>query len=381
VTSQYRIWSLLVRILFDPNSPGSNQELREKLIRDESFWQEVISMSNADLVTSELWTILRQKQLEDCVSPNALEYLESLNCLNINISKAVRDQALECIEALNRAGIVPMPIKGVAYQLAASGEDVLDRFLTDIDIMVPAESASRAQEVLCELDYRIVPSEIVDYGTHHHLEPMWRESGPVTIEIHRSAVPRALESALPCASIWKNASSESRNGIQFRLPSPTDSAMVVFLHNVMCDRCLSKCVVPLRSFLDADRLQFLYGNVIDWDKNLGRISKIGARSAFRRFAYIMYRLSGRKFVDDMQFTRSDFLHYQICHLAEVRPALADWAMRFERLSNHQLRKSYDVGESSLSIHAYRMREIGAMLMNGMNGIRRIKGLFHDTHRH
>ena len=94
MTSQYRIWNLLVRILFDSNSPASNQALREDLIRDENFWEDVISISNTDLVTSELWTILCQKQLQDCVSPNALEYLESLNNLNVNISKAIRFQAL-----------------------------------------------------------------------------------------------------------------------------------------------------------------------------------------------------------------------------------------------------------------------------------------------
>ena len=368
MTTRYRVWRLLVRILFDENSVSANGSLREQLPGDEKFWQEMISVANANLVTSALWNNLRAKNLDGRATDDAKEYLDSFNVLNLHKNACIRKQGLECIAMLNKADIEPMPIKGLAYQLGPSGNAVEDRFLVDIDIMVPAESASQAQLELAKYGYEEIPTNAVDYNTHLHLKPVWRKGLPATVEIHRAPVTNLYYPALPTPDVWNNASRETYRGVQYRLPSPTDAAMIVFLHNAMIDRCLSLYMIPLRAYLDANRLRAQYDHGLDWTSNLKRAGQIDATDEYRRFANILYRLSGNSFLQPEHFTVADRIHYQASRLVAAMPGLERWAERLDRLSADQILDQYNARDNRLSINAYRTREIAAMLLRGVRNL-------------
>jgi hypothetical protein len=368
MASRYRAWSLLVRILFDADTPVSNGKLRQLLLPDESFWQDIISMANANHVTAALWNSLRSKQLDGSLSLDAKEYLESFNVLNLHKNTAIRKQGLECMAVLNSADIEPMPIKGLAYQLGAAGDDVTNRFLIDIDIMVPAESASLAQAELAKVGFDSFPNETVDYSTHLHLQPMWRKGSPATIEIHRAPVTELFFAALPTPEVWKNSSSNELQGVRFRLPNPTDAAMIVFLHNVMIDRCQALYLTPLRSFLDASWLRSQHDHALNWSQNLQRAGRIDAEAAFRRFAYTLYRLAGSSFLKADEFSAKDYLHFEISHMVAAMPALELWAERLDRLTAEQILEQHDARDNGWSINAYRTKEIAAMLVRGVRNL-------------
>ncbi len=358
MSERLRIWQLAVALLHH----GDTRSLAEKLDREigssTERWNTLISLANENLVTATLWSALRRAGLTPMVADDAAEYLQSFHEFNSARNRAIRDQLVEYIDALHRAGIESMPLKGAAYLLTELHGDIGDRFLSDIDLLIPEDAVEEGTRILRSLGY--TPASARDYSAHHHLPPQVRDEGPAALEPHTAPVPSYALSALPTADIWARATTPPNDG-RYRLPSPTDAAMLVFLHSEVVDRNLALLLVPLRLLHDLHLLQLRHGNDIDWDANFASAEKIGAATRLRRFLHVLHRVSGIEPIARFRATASDGIHFALCQAAVSWPSILRWAMRAERLSERKIRVKYGATHGAASVNRYRLHEIAEML--------------------
>jgi hypothetical protein len=332
-----RVWELAVALLNGRDDAAVAKRLRHDAVSNPKLWSDLISIANEHLVTAPVWSALQRCGLAATAPMNAAEYLQSFHTFNSDRNRAIQTQLTECVERLNGSGIEPMLLKGAAHLAAGLYGQVGDRYLSDVDLLVRADGIERAFELMLELGYR--PASAKDYSKHHHLAPLIREGSPVALELHRAPVPSHAQQASPIPALWENSTVMSAAGARFRLPSPTDAAMLAFLHSAVIDRDLALLLIPLRLFYDAHLLQMRHGASIDWNANFDRAGRIGAAPSLRRYLHVLAKTFGGEPTTASRGSPSDVIHYSLCVAAVRWPAIARLALRAEYFSARNAKRN------------------------------------------
>jgi hypothetical protein len=254
-----------------------------------------------------------------------------------------------------------MPIKGAAYMASSLYDHVGDRFFADLDVMIPPGSVEASCDVMRELGYTQVADPGLDYTRHHHLAPFAREGDAAAIELHLDSVPAHAEPALPTAELWADAVATSVGNARCLLPSPTDAAMLCFLHTEIVDRSLLLYFLPLRPFYDLALLVERHGTRIDWQENFSSAETIGATTRLATFLHALHRLSPRSSVSAPPPPRSAERHFALCKAAIAWPSISRWMVRLEWLSEHRLRERHGAAGGVAALSRWRLQELRAML--------------------
>lgn len=320
----YRLnaWHLLVGLLNGRNDAMAATHLERLVDVRPSCWTDLISLANEHLVTAPLWSGLRRCGLEEVVPTDAADYLQTFHEFNSARNRAILAQLYEFVAALNSSSIEPMPLKGTGYLVAGVFEHLGDRYLSDIDLLVPEDVVARAEAILLELGYR--PASRIDYTRHHHLVPMVRGDSPVAIELHRAPVPKYAERAIPAEELWQQSVATEAGKGRVRLASPTDAAMLSFVHSQVVDRDGVLLLIPLRLFHDIHLVQERCG-IIDWRRNLERAFRVDAERCLRRYLYTLERITGVDTGCDASF--ADEAYFNLCRWAIAWPPFGRLARR------------------------------------------------------
>jgi hypothetical protein len=354
---RWRVWTVVVDLLSANDDPALAATI-ERQGSDPLFWTDLVSIANWQLVTATLWSALQRTRLDRTAPNDVQDYLRSFHAYNTARNDAILAQLAECVETFNRSGIEPMLLKGTAYLASSLHGHVGDRYLSDIDLLVPGEAAEEAFRLVAELGYR--PGYERDYSAHHHFVPMIRDGTPVALELHRAPVPSFAARALPLRDVWVDSMNGQANGRRYRLPSPTDAAMLVYLHAIVVDRNFAQLLLPLRLLHDASLLQSRHGESIDWDENIARAAQIGKAASLRRYLHALTKLFSVPRLEPTRRSLRDTLHFSLCAGAVRWPALLRWAERADRLSARRIEEKYgSAGTTALNRH--RLREVAGML--------------------
>lgn len=142
--------------------------------------------------------------------------------------KAQLDRVLS---ALNRAGIVPLILKGGRYLAVPHAPWCEARTLRDIDVLVRAGDAGRAVAALQADGYRPAGAYMDNY---HHLPDLARDGEPLAVEIHTEALAAAAQAIMTTGSVWASAVGTAA-GTAFVLPARWQ-ALHCLLHHQVSDR-------------------------------------------------------------------------------------------------------------------------------------------------
>ncbi len=366
-----RSWEVLVGALFGRGEADLGAVFERAAQAGPKCWTVLISIANANLVTAALWRGLCREGLSGFVPADAAAYLEGFSDFNRERNRAMRAQLLECLGALNRRGIVPMPIKGSAYLLDGLYEDIGDRFLGDLDILIPEERLTEAAQLMASLGYR--PFEHFDHSRHHHLPPLVRSGDVAGVELHRAPVADYGQPALPTATFWASAAESVIEGLRYRSPAPSHAVLLSFLHAEVVDRNLSRFLIPLRPLLDVALLRARHDGRIDWREIRNRASIIGRESSLRRFLYVLGRVSGDRSEsvsegsEGSEGTMADAAHFEICRAAIAWPVVTRCVLRADRFSRRRIRDDHGIDGGVLAVYRRRLIELGLLMMSGIRG--------------
>jgi hypothetical protein len=352
-------------VLFAPDTPDAAAELREFFAAPDIPWLDIISHANVASVTPTLWATLEQRGLARGLGEREREYLESFHDLNRARNAAIKTQTVACIGSLARAGIPVVLIKGAAYLLTGLLRDIVCRQTSDIDLLVPRDSALAAREVLIADGYAETPNPPRDGADHHHLTGLARGDLPAAVELHTAVVPKAFENALPARIVWENARAHRIDGNDYSVPSATDAATISFVHSELIDLGTALWLIPLRAFHDLHVLHRALGTAISWVEVAARASAVGAGTRFKRYAYVYERISGNKLAPELRYSLADAASYRVSVAAIAWPEIMRWRLRADRLSERLLRRHYQLKGGALQVNVHRAKRALQMLAHAV----------------
>lgn len=353
-------WELLRDLLFPANRDDATADMPARLGRT-GVQTEILQQANASYVTAALWQALRRSGLDALLIDDVGEYLEAFYVLNAERNARIRRQLFECIGVLNRADVIPMPLKGAAYLLSDLYPEPAERFLADVDLLIPVTKASDAASALAAVGFQPAPSKF-DYTGHHHLPGLVRSLDDVAVELHTAPVLALAQGGLSTDEIWAGARGQQATGCRWLAASTTDAAMLSFLHGEVVDRDLARCIVNLRGFQDLDRLVERDGDEIDWERNRDRARRGGVLPAFFRYVSVFGWLTGRSVARSVAGRRlRGRAHYSLCRLAVRWRSIQRWAGDLQALRARRLMQRYAIGSNPVTLTAYRIRALGGIV--------------------
>jgi len=110
-------------------------------------WMAVLELANRSLVTAQLCTALAASGDADAVPEDARVFLHEVRSRNRERNRRLVMQLRDGLRALNRAGIEPVLLKGIALW-ATRPDTEFDRILADIDLLIRPSEVERAIDAL-----------------------------------------------------------------------------------------------------------------------------------------------------------------------------------------------------------------------------------------
>jgi hypothetical protein len=357
-------WEFLLSMLF--RSEGETPPLAEQFAQSERFWEEALSIANTSLVTAPLWTVIEKRGIADFIHPDARDYLEGFHVVNGERNAAILGQLTECCELLADAGIAVMPFKGSSFLVDELYDDLSDRFLTDLDLIIPEEKARAAWDILRNAGYELArPDTGNAFSAPHQLEPLVKIGRPAELELHVAPVPVALQQHLPTDELWAYANRRNTVIGDLTVPSATDAILNSILHTELIDGHSSRLLLPLRAYRDIHLLWQKRRFDIDEARIEARLSTLPARDGLHLMIATLRAFSGEETLARIEPGLRGRLRSRLCRAAAVRPALANAAGRRYRLSDRGIRNQFGIAGTSTSLTSYRIQVIGGMLRQAL----------------
>ncbi|WP_191060382.1 nucleotidyltransferase family protein [Geminicoccus harenae] len=192
----------------------------------------------------------------------------------------LRRHLVTIIGLLNRIGVEPILLKGAARLVDGTYDDPADRFMLDLDLMVPTDTIDRVMHEFQVQGYTFVPRAGHRPDEHHHQLPLAIDG--TAIEIHRSAGPVEYSTLLPNEQLWARSLPVCIDGLNARLLDPVDSLVHMIVHGQLQHGRFLAGRIELREVVElARRLHHLPANATQ--VILRRAEHAGYAAAFKCF--------------------------------------------------------------------------------------------------
>ena len=229
----------------------------------ESAWQPLIEAASHHLVTPAIAYGLRHSSgLPSTVE----EYFQAVLFLNRDRNRVIMETLTGALQELNKAGIVPVLLKGAASIAGALYPDSAMRILGDLDVLVPQDQARNAARVLSAIGYETVDKGTVRYSEHHHLAPLRHIETGVFIELHTQPVLQELKSFLDAETMIAKAVRAPFTQCSAFLPAPTHRIIHAIVHDQLSDGNYARRRLNIRQLLELAALANRHANDIDWEQ-------------------------------------------------------------------------------------------------------------------
>ena len=161
-------------------------DLKHALL-DPSFDEDaLVKVASDHLVLTTIYCRLKQKQLLDCLSKDLVTYLDDINTINTNRNLRLIEQAKGISTLFNTHNIVHAFVKGLALLIKDYYNDIGERMIGDIDILVNEDQIQDAFNLLKKHGYTTLPSGInAQFFEHKHLDRLILKDELAAVELHR----------------------------------------------------------------------------------------------------------------------------------------------------------------------------------------------------
>jgi DNA-binding transcriptional ArsR family regulator len=285
---------LLGELLSPRMEPTSASALRLRLMREGFSWQALVDLARGQNVLLPLVFSLSMRGLLPPVPKSARNSDGSHVTLRLgeiyrqHLARRQLEQRQlgNVLAALNRAGIVPLILKGGRY-LAEPCEPWCEaRSIRDIDILVREGEADRAVEALRAEGYAPGSPYMPDY---HHRPALDRADEPVPVEIHTDALAVAGQRIMSTEFAWANAA-KTDDGRFFVMP-PRWQALHCLLHHQASDHGYARQVLAVKALWEWAMLTRDFARE-DWDSVAAPMRAAGAADLLGSWLVQSHRLFG-----------------------------------------------------------------------------------------
>lgn len=223
-------------------------------------WRALLALAERHGVVPLLHAGLARRGTEGAVPPDVARRLAQVAAFSALRNRAAGAQLAEVVRALDAASVPALVLKGAHLAFAYYEEPGL-RPMSDLDVLVPAADASRAERVLMDAGYASWMGPAVDYERHHHLRPLHRP-GSVQVELHRALLPPVAGAPIIEAGIWRRARRARLGAVEALVPSAEDLLEYLCLHLALGHAFNA----PLLTLCDLDVALRRLGAALRWER-------------------------------------------------------------------------------------------------------------------
>lgn len=196
--------------------------------------------------------------------PQEIAAVTSLtNTLNAERNRTVLAQVQQLVAEMNRFGIQPIALKGLANILMGVYPDLGSRYLADIDLLVRPDKCPTAVSVLQKLGYTTHPAPRIEFVIGHTY-PFLTRPNSIEVDLHRTLGLGACALFLPAAEVIRDSTLCNLNGVSVRVPSPEHLVIHHIMHSQMHDGYRERINPSVRTLYDFFLLQRHFRGSLDW---------------------------------------------------------------------------------------------------------------------
>lgn len=253
---------------------------------------QLLAAANELLVMPAVCRVVRDQHLR--TPPAVAEHVRYWHRGNTMRNVRLRHDLIAAVRALNDAGLVPLLFKGSLQLVDGTLEPVGDRFMRDLDLLVPADGLELASVALEGIGYSLKPA----LGSLPHELVLERPDAPGDIELHVELGDEPIPKVLPAEEAWAESVSLELGVGRDSRPArarglvPTHQVLHYILHSTLQDRCHALGDLPLRQLLTLSALARAHGTAVDWPVVHARMEHHGLVDELRSHVWLARRYAG-----------------------------------------------------------------------------------------
>jgi len=226
---------------------------REKIIvqfSDPDYdWNSFIWTCSNHLVLPVIYLKFLKHDLLGYLPEVLARHLEEIYSLNHARNEQILAQMKEINATLNKAGISPIYLKGTGNLIDGIYEDIGERIVGDIDLLVPEAGYLKAVELAKAIGYANHWGEPRNPGKLKHYPSLYKDNVPVDIEIHRIPVDQEYLKYFNSEMVLSNKKAVATFPGCF-VPSDDHKILHSFVHSQFCNNGHRLGLVSLRDIYD-----------------------------------------------------------------------------------------------------------------------------------
>lgn len=241
----------------------SDTLLETKLMDQKTDWDSVVVVASKHLMLPALYCRLKHKKMLKHLPEDLVVYLKELTELNRSRNIQLLKEAQEISQLFERHHLNHSFIKGIALLSGNYYEDVGERMVGDIDILVDSRALDTAFELLVDHGY----SRFIDFNykvkNYRHLPRQISENHLGAVELHDQLLKHGYNDLIDKAQLLDGAQMFQN----IKIPNATDLIRnSIFAHQindngyfmVMLKLKSAYDVLSLKTYQNEDLLRELY---------------------------------------------------------------------------------------------------------------------------
>jgi hypothetical protein len=169
-------------------------EIEKELISNTVNWDNVVKVSTGHYVFPALYCNLKRADFLKYLPDELVAYMEYITDLNRERNQEIIEQAKEINELLLKNNITPIFLKGTGNILEGLYDDIAERMLIDIDIIVSEKDFLLSAEILLNQEYKSIDN--LNRNFHWHYPILYRDDKMATVEIHNKILKNNYQNRL-----------------------------------------------------------------------------------------------------------------------------------------------------------------------------------------
>ncbi len=252
--------ALLGGVLASSPTPEATAKLRLRSFQPGFSWQALVDLAVAHDVLPPLIFALKQRSLLPPV-PATLRgeawtshvtcRLDAAYAQHVERQADITAQLIAALAALNAEGIVPVLLKGAVHLTMPQAEWHGARAMRDLDILVRADDARRANATLSSLGYR---ADLDPPPLDRHLPELHLPNHAGAIEIHTEALSFPARHGFSTEEAFSRAELRSFAGADFQVLPPEWHLLHGVLHHQLADRGHARRMLAIKGLWEFARV-------------------------------------------------------------------------------------------------------------------------------
>ncbi|MDA9552015.1 nucleotidyltransferase family protein [Flavobacteriaceae bacterium] len=183
----------------------SNTSLEATLSAADVDWDAIVVHGSRQLVIPTLYCRLKQRQLLHLLPEDLDLYLHDITSQNRKRNKAILKEVTMLSTLFKKHHIEHVFLKGTALLASGYYEDIAERMIGDIDILVATKQLDKAFELLQQHSFKPLPQNFGShYFEHKHLPRMTTNKYIAAVELHRKLFVTYKKKELSNALVLNN---------------------------------------------------------------------------------------------------------------------------------------------------------------------------------